>query len=280
MAYRTVLLHVNDIRRAPRLIAYAAEFAEAQGAHLIGLFVVPLPIVLNEWPDIAIVEMIEAQRKAYRDEGHAIEAIFRDKTKRMSRPAEWSMIESQFSTASNTLIDHARSADVVIAPQPDEQWHLTSVLDCCETAMIEGGRPVLVVPNAGDVSPAPKKVTLAWNARREATRAAFDAMPVLAAAKSVDVVWINPRVGSAAAGDVPGAELASALARHGVSAETVAISASELTAAGAILQSARERGSDLIVMGAYGHSRFREFVLGGATREILRTMTLPVMFSH
>ena len=165
-SYKTVLVHVNDERRADRLIAYAAEFAEAQGAHLIGLYVVPLPVVLNEWPDVAVAEMMETQRKAYREEGKRIAQKFRDKTKLMSKPAEWRQVESPYASVDQGVVQNARSADIVLAAQPDKSWHLTGTLDAAETAIMESGRPVLVIPNSGALSPSPKRVMIAWNGRR------------------------------------------------------------------------------------------------------------------
>jgi len=280
MGFKTVLVHVNDERRAARLASFAAEFAESQGAHLIGLYVVPLPVVLNEWPDIAIAEMMEAQRKAYRDEGLRIAEIFNDKARLMSRPAEWRLVESQYATVADSLVTHARAADIVLAAQADTKWHLTATMDAAESAVMESGRPVLVVPNEGVPLAEPKHVTIAWNGRRESTRAAFDALPILEKAEKVDVVWIDPRIGSAATGDLPCAELAVTLARHGVNAEARAVQAEDESVGNALLEEMKLSSSDLLVMGAYGHSRLREFVLGGATRNLMREMSGPVLFSH
>ncbi|HMN38648.1 MAG TPA: universal stress protein [Hyphomicrobium sp.] len=280
MSYKTVLAHINDERRAARLIEFAALFAKAHDAHLIGLFVVPLPVVLNEWPDIAIAEMIESQRKSYREEGGRIEAIFNEKTAFLPRPAEWRQLESQYATVAEALVQNARMADIVIAPQADLSWHLTHTLDGAEAAIMESGRPVLVVPNAGDHQPTPAHVTVAWNGRKEATRAAFDALPIIKKAGQAGIVWVDPRTGSPAAGDLPCAELAVTFARHGVKADAKAIQADDEGVAAALREEAKRNASGLLVMGAYGHSRLREFVLGGATRNTMREMTLPVLFSH
>ena len=278
--YKTILVHVNDERRADRVISYAAELAEGQGAHLIGLYIVPLPVVLNEWPDMAIAEMMEAQRKSYREEGKRVGEKFREKTKLMTKPAEWRLHESQFATVDDPLVQNAQSADLVIVAQADTAWHLSQTLDAPEAVIMQSGRPVIVVPNAGIVQPAPKKVLVAWNGRKEATRAAYDAVPLIAKAGSVEVVWVDPRVGTSEAGDLPCSELAVTLARHGAKAEARAIKAADETVGTALLEECKRAGADLVVMGAYGHSRFREFVLGGATRNQMRNMTVPVLFSH
>jgi nucleotide-binding universal stress UspA family protein len=280
MSYKTVLVHLNDERRAARLAGYAAAFAQAHDAHLIGLFVVPLPVVLNEWPDIAITEMIEAQRKAYREEATRIEAVFRDKTSGLARPSEWRAVESQYATVADALVENVRMADIAIVAQADSKWHLTYTLDAPEPAVMESGRPIIVVPNAGDVNPAPKRITIAWNGKREATRAAFDALPIAEKAGNASIVWIDPKTASARVGDIPCAELAATFARHGIKTEARTAHAEDSNVASALAEEAARTGSDLLVMGAYGHSRLREFILGGATRNVMHQMTVPVLFSH
>ena len=242
MSYKTVLVHVNDERRAGRLISFAAEFAETHGAHLIGIFVAPLPVVLNEWPDLAIAEMIEAQRKAYREESQRIGELFRDKTKLMSKPSEWRHSRARTPpsrTCSCISCPHGRHR---IALQPDYKWHLTSTLDAVENLILESGRPVLVVPDAGTPNPSPKRVTVAWNGRRS-TRACFDALPIIEKAGATDVLWVDPKTGSAAAGDLPCAELAVTLARHGAKCEAKAIKADDEGVSAAIIEDVKRSGS-------------------------------------
>lgn len=280
MSYKTILVHLNDERRAARLAGFAADFAQAHDAHLIGLYVVPLPVVLNEWPDIAIAEMIEAQRKAYREESKRVEALFREATKGLQRPSEWRTIESQYATVADALVENIRMADIAILAQADSSWHLTHTLDAPEPAVMESGRPILVVPNAGDVQATPNHVTIAWNGKREATRAAFDAIPIAEKAGNASIVWVDPRTGSAAVGDLPCAELAATYARHGIKTEARTARADDSNVATALSEELIRTGGGLLVMGAYGHSRLREFILGGATRNVMHHMTVPVLFSH
>ena len=125
-----------------------------------------------------------------------------------------------------------------------------------------------------------ERVLVAWNASRAATRAVNDALPMLQKAKQVTVLAINPRGGVSGEGDVPGADLALHLSRHGVKAEAAWLKAADIEVGAMLLSRASDFQSDLIVMGGYGHSRLREIVLGGATREILQTMTVPTLMSH
>ncbi len=125
-----------------------------------------------------------------------------------------------------------------------------------------------------------KKVLVAWNARREAARAVFDALPLLQQADEVKVVWVNPQAEGAAPVDVPAGDICAALARHGVKCEATEVAHPRSGVGRTLLARAAEYGSDLLVMGCYGHSRLREFVLGGASRHVLEHMTIPVLMSH
>jgi nucleotide-binding universal stress UspA family protein len=142
------------------------------------------------------------------------------------------------------------------------------------------GRPVLVVPYAGRFSAVGRRVLVAWNASREAARAVNDALPILEGAEAVTVLAVNPRRGIGGHGEEPAADIALHLARHGVTATTEQRSAPEVGDAEALLNAAAEKGADLLVMGGYGHSRLREMALGGVTRTVLRSMTVPVLLSH
>jgi nucleotide-binding universal stress UspA family protein len=145
-----------------------------------------------------------------------------------------------------------------------------------ERVVLESGRPVLLIPNSGIVSMPPQRVTVAWNGRREATRAVFDAIPLLRLAQSVDIVWVDPEE----EGDIPAAEISVALARHGITCQASKAESVGGDAGEALLRQTKAFGADLLVMGCYGHSRLREFVLGGASRYVLRHMSLPILMSH
>jgi nucleotide-binding universal stress UspA family protein len=142
---------------------------------------------------------------------------------------------------------------------------------------MSAGRPVLMVPYAGRFPDTGKRVLIAWNAGREAARAVTDAMPLLSKAQSVEVVAFGE---GGDHGEVPGADLALFLARHGVKATAARQHAPGVDIGNQILSRAADVNADLIVMGAYGHSRLRELALGGATRSVLDAMTVPVLMAH
>jgi nucleotide-binding universal stress UspA family protein len=151
--------------------------------------------------------------------------------------------------------------------------------DLPETVALAIGRPVLVVPHIG-AKPPGKVVLLCWNASREAARAAADSLPFLKAAEKVIILAVDPATSSAGHGAEPGADVAAWLSRHGVKVTVQRDVAADSDVGGVILSRAADHDADLIVMGIYGHSRMREMVLGGVSRTLLRSMTVPVVMAH
>jgi nucleotide-binding universal stress UspA family protein len=145
---------------------------------------------------------------------------------------------------------------------------------------LASGRPVLIVPYAGHFDNVGWRVLIVWNAAREAARAVSDSMPLLTSAELVTVLTIDPHEGPHGHSEIPGADIALHLARHGVKTEIERMISAGLPVRDALLLRAADLGADLIVMGAYGHSRVRELLLDGATRSVLRSVTVPVLMSH
>jgi nucleotide-binding universal stress UspA family protein len=182
--------------------------------------------------------------------------------------------------AAGGLALQARHCDIVIIGQcdPDEPLRGRHA-DLPQHVVMHAGRPVLVIPYAGSVAHVGSKVLIGWDAGREAARAVADAMPVLARAKSIHLAVFNPYAIPGEHGVAPGAGIGQYFERHGIRVEILAPSAKGNTGT-ALLSLARDLGIDLIVMGAYGHTRLREVVLGGVTRTMLHAMTVPVLMSH
>jgi nucleotide-binding universal stress UspA family protein len=176
---------------------------------------------------------------------------------------------------------HGRYADLVVAGQRDPEGEdLNGNEEMPDRLILSLGRPVLVVPAYGRFPVIGDRVLVAWDGSRLATRAVNDAIPLLTGAKSVAVVAINPEGGDEGHGQIPSADICLHLARHGVRAEAQHLFADDVDAGDMLLSQAAEQGIDMIVMGAYGHARWRELVLGGMTRHVLRHMTVPVFMSH
>ena len=142
------------------------------------------------------------------------------------------------------------------------------------------GRPLLMVPFAGDFPVLGQDVLVGWNASAEAARAVNDALPILQRARKVTVLSVNPRRGIRGDGDVPAADIALHLARHGIRAEAAHTVVTDIGEGDALLSYAADIGADLLVTGMYGHSRLREMVFGGVTRSLLAEMTVPVFMAH
>ncbi|MEP6334205.1 MAG: universal stress protein, partial [Anderseniella sp.] len=194
--------------------------------------------------------------------------------------AEWRRADGETGLLADAVLKHAVHADLIVAGQVNAATSNTIEPDFVERMVLESGRPVLIIPNMGDFKTVGTNVIVGWNATREAMRAAFDAIPLMKEAKRVELLWANARDEPDVAGDLPGAELAAVLARHDIKVFARSISSTDLAPADALLNEAADNGADLIVIGAYGHSRLREFVFGGVTRTLLQSMTAPVLMSH
>ena len=273
MSYKTLLVHLDERARRRARLELALQLANRFDSHLVGLFALPSAYIpsyaLAEGG--AVVQEIETRRR--REAARAAETEFRDAQRRAGAKGErrYSMDD-----ALGSIRLSARYADLVIAGQPEPEEPTSMGL--AGELLLSVGRPVLFVPYAGHFLDAGKRVLVAWNASREATRAVTDALPLLARAESVEVVAFDPGAGEH--GDVPGADLALYLARHGVKATAARQSAPDVEIGSQLLSRAADTSVDLIVMGGYGHSRLRELVLGGTTRTLLESMTVPVLMSH
>lgn len=278
MTLKTILLHVNDERRVAGLVDAAAHLATRHEAHLIGLYVMP-PI-----PTFGATAygagLIKNELAKMREEAGRVQKAFESACQGRPFVNEWRLVEPKYDGVAEMVMEHGRAADLIVAGQRDRSWDFSPLLDVPERLTIESGRPVLVVPHSGRFAKFGERVTIAWNGRREAARAVFDALPLLKAARNVRIIWVNPQDEARAAGDLPAAEIASALARHGVKCEAATAYGTDIKVGDTLLSGLTDDGSDLLVMGAYGHSRLREFVFGGATRHILDHMTVPVLMSH
>ncbi len=168
---------------------------------------------------------------------------------------------------------HARYTDLTVIGQQGDGGADTLSPD---DLVMRSGRPVLVIPHIGVKRLVGKHIVVAWDASREAARAVGDAMPVLEHSEMVDIMSIEPE----GIGDLPGADLAQHLARHDIKAEAKQSVANRIDTGDVLLNYVSDSGADLVVMGAYGHSRMREFILGGVTHHMLNHMTVPILMSH
>ncbi len=280
MSYRTILVHLSNAEHAGQVLEVATNIAAKHEAYLIGLFAypqvfVPAAVAAEAWPDI-----VEIENKRHAEMAGEIEGVFNDVCKAAKLKSAWRTAEVMAPVA-NVVIRHAFCADLVVVGQADpDSDDARMQAEVTERVLMECGRPVLFVPYAGHFKTVAEEPLIAWTASRESARAAFDALPLLRNSKSVKVLTVNPQEQNGQSVSSTATQFALSLARHGVNAQASTTASGELSVGSELLSRASDYGTDLLVMGGYGHSRFREIVFGGATREILQHMTVPVLMSH
>ena len=278
MSYKTILVHCDASPKLAQRLDVAVELAQGHGAHLVGVHV-QAPFDVPGFFDGAMPmdDLYTAYEAAAKADHDAAAAAFDKAIKGTHLATEWRLAKGY---VENELAVQARYADLLVVGQTDPDAESLTPTDLPETVALATGRPTLVVPHIGVRSKPGKTVMLCWNASRESARAASDALPFLTAAAKVIVLVIDPRTSAAGHGAEPGADVATWLTRHGVKVTVQRDVAADADVGSIILSRAADHGADLIVMGIYGHSRMREMVLGGASRSLLSSMTVPILMAH
>jgi nucleotide-binding universal stress UspA family protein len=278
MSYKSIVVQLDMSARAHPRLEYAVRLARQFGAHLTGVFSAFTPDPRSFHVMAGVADYYEAHRQSRQERHGALERIFHAELLRAGVTGQW--IDHDES-AGEAIPRYARYADLVVAGQDDPDDPESFIADHFpETLVMSAGRPVLFIPYTGVFPTLGANIMLAWNGSRESARAVHDALPLLQRAENVTVVRLNhkdePRDSR-----IPGADIALILARHGVKAEVAALDGvGNLPLGDVLLSRASDLGADLVVMGAYGHSRWQELVMGGATRSMLESMTVPVLMSH
>ncbi len=285
MSFKTIVVLLNDIGQTQRLLEASSALARQHDAHLIGLYVIPAAQVYSDAGMSGMPILFEGYRDLFKSKRDAIKTEFEAKTKLEGLRMEWREVDSTFPEIAPGAIFNARSADVIITSQGSVTTDSNGIeRNITERLIMESGRPVLVVPRTGQIKSNAtgkfEKVVIGVNGTRESARAMFDVLPLLRHSKETRLVWVDPYLQPDDAGQVPGAEEAAVLTRHGFKTIAEPMMTDGRNAGEALLLRANDLGSDLLVMGAYGHSRMREFIFGGASRYVLEHMTIPVLMSH
>lgn len=279
MALKDMLVIVDDPAASATRIAVAADLARRHDAHLTGLCVVGGPFLPAHVAAEMPISLLQAERRARLDRAEDARAAFDERMRAhgLEDRSEWRMVEGDPGTLAAI---HGRYADLIVVGQtdPDRDGDLPGATP--DDLLFSAGRPILVVPHSGQFVGVGARVVVAWNGGREAARAVGDALPFLERAERVILMAVNPEPGAAGLGDEPCADIARHLSHHGCRVEATHVITPELDPGAAILNTVTDESCDLVVMGAYGHSRLRELVLGGMTRYMLHHMTVPVLMSH
>ncbi|OJJ13105.1 universal stress protein UspA [Alphaproteobacteria bacterium AO1-B] len=272
------ILTVLDLAGDQPAAKYALEFGRVHDAHVTGLAVSFEPVV----PAFAAAPMPVDYLQAAHDQAIAAAKNAEDQFDEFARLAgvknESRLAEILTGGPLDNVLAHCRPTDLVVIGQsnPDKPEPMRELL--IETILFESGVPVLLVPYIGSKSFEPNNVLIGWDGSSTATRAIHASIPVLEKADKVTVLVIEKKANSEAG--QPGAEVANYLARHNMNVTIDVVSNPQTGVADTVLNYVTDNNNDLVVMGGYGHSRMREFLFGGATREILEAMTVPVLMAH
>jgi nucleotide-binding universal stress UspA family protein len=256
---------------------YAISIADALGAHLSAVAFAYEPVIPPAVIGGISASLIDTQRaEGIRNAEQAI-ARFNDTARRAGLSTDARKLSAGLAAAANLFGRIARRFDVAVVGQAEPGKLMPEEL-IAEGALFESGRPVVIVPYIQKTGLRLDRVLVCWDGSRTAARAIGDAMPLLERAKAVEIVIVA--TGKPKSDEIPGADIALHLARHALKVELRRIVAGDTDVASTILSHAADSEADFIVMGGYGHSRLREFILGGATRAMLAAMTVPVLMSH
>lgn len=276
MSYKTILVHIDSGRHSEKRLGIAIRLAGEYGACLTGFYVFS-PYIPPGYIMAQMGEEIEAAQNKIAVESMSLaEEAFRKQTAAAGLDnVEW---HTEYDEPVNAMALQAQYADLVVIGQSDSTDDSGIAMDFPERLVLSAARPVLVVPHTGDFPSIGKRILVAWNATQEATRAIANATPLLEAADSVYVMAVNCK--SSKKEVIRSDNMVRYLERLGIRAEIKDLHNVEIDAGNELLSRASDLSADLVVMGCYGHSRLREWVLGGATRTILESMTVPVLMSH
>ncbi len=255
---------------------YAISIAATFGAHVTGIAFLYEPVIPDGTLGGVPVDLIELQREENSKIARDAIGRFEAGVKKSGVAAETRRLDATFGGAATLFAQIARRFDISVVGQAQREQGATDDL-IIEGALFESGRPVIVVPYIQKSGLTLERVLVCWDGGRTAARAVADAMPFLTRAKAVDLVIVAEERKN---DEVTGVRMSEHLARHGASVSVKRIAKGDLSVQDAILSYAADSSADFMVMGGYGHSRLREFILGGVTRSILNSMTVPVLMSH
>jgi nucleotide-binding universal stress UspA family protein len=273
---RSILVSLNDIQQLPNILASTRYLAGRFSAQVKGLYVIPAAQVYPMMGYDAVPVAYDGNQTFFQKHLPKVKADFETAMKADGIEFSFQEVEGITSQIAMDAANQARAHDLALISVSQVGDGSGFENDFAERVVILAGRPVLVLPRHADTKFDFTEIMVGWDGGREAARATFDALPLLRAAKRVRLLEIDvaPR------GIEPAAEIAESLAHHGVKTEITHVTSDGMNAGETLLHAAKDHGAGLLVMGAYGHSRFSEFIFGGATRHVFRHLSVPVLMSH
>jgi len=278
MCYKDILVHLDNSASLNGRLHAAAMLAQTHQARLIGVFVSPR----NNIPNYISAQIDSSLRTKIADgqnlEVGKIKTAFESTLKNNDLSGEW---VHENGDALDVITSHARHADLLVVGQFNADDEAVLYLqDLTDRLILAAGRPVLVVPYVYKNAVFGQKIIIGWDGSRTATRAIHDALPILKLAKKTIVMCVKQNSNEVLDDQPPGQKIAAHLSNHSVNVEAQHIVSNEIKPAHMLLNLAAEQGADMMVIGAYGHARIKELVMGGVTMHLLESMPLPVLFSH
>ncbi|NNE87168.1 MAG: universal stress protein [Silicimonas sp.] len=278
MHLNTLLVCLTTPDHAETLLKLAVPLARRHNAHLVGLHTIEAllvyPGIAMHIPDPVYASFNDAQK----EEADKVKAVFTKHTQNEDFQSEFRLVRAEGISANARMVESARAADLVIMSREDKVADHTDQRHAQAQVIRESGRPVIIVPNGYDGPEVGQNILLGWSDTREATRAAHDMLLVAQDGAGLTVLRVGS-VNKDALHDPDGVDISETLSRHGLNVTLENRDADSTGVAGVLNQVAFEKGADLIVTGAFGHSRAYDFVIGAATHELLRDARLPVLFS-
>nr|WP_321458248.1 universal stress protein [uncultured Cohaesibacter sp.] len=258
-------------------IQIASELTAQMGAHLTGVAPLIEPIVpalmVQPVPD----QFITDARNRAKEKAETAIARFSEYASVNGIPFETRILDIM-PGGLDTLLNHARMCDLIVIGQDNPERPEPLRVDLIEASLFDSGRPILLIPYVGVEAFSAKKIMVAWDGSKTAAHAVYAAMSILEKADEVEITMVDADK-LHLPGD-PGADLAVYLSRHGVNVSVQKLTSTEEGIADTMIKYVASAGIDLVVMGGYGHSRVREFILGGATRGMLESMPVPCLMAH
>lgn len=262
-------------------LGHGALLAREFEAHLTGLFTNPLPeyTYVTDASDTAVA-IIAQMREEARTEGDAIETRLNVRLRAFDVPSEIRRFDAVLSELEVRMPQEARWGDIFVACRPYGSDRASAWRQVIEAVLFGSGRAIYLVPETLGAGKLPRQPFVCWSNSREAARALSEALPFLKSAGQAVLAIADPDTGSGASWREPAADVARHLHRHGIKTEVAEIALGRHTPAEALLHEAHQRQSDLVVLGGYGHSRLREWALGGVTRDMLLSADMPLLLAH
>jgi len=271
---KSILVQADTSLACENRLALSLKLAQAFDAHLTALHVTP-NYAVPVYAEAPIgPEIIDAVRQAGRKNAASAKALLERVNGNYNVEISWREVDGDIV---DTLCGYAHCADVAVLGQYNPNDPSDANPGVIEHVLIEAGRPCLVVPYIRDSYDIMSTVLVAWNGTRESARAVKDALPIMRMAKLVEVLWVNPKQEP---DENNGENVCTYLSRHGINVKLSRMHNEEIPTGDTLLSHAADISAELIVTGAYGHTRLREKILGGVTRHLLEHMTVPVLMSH